>query len=692
MTQTGLSPRREKFFGLWLGLVLLFAGIRFLVFTSSPLFLHNHEELCIGAVAREFIAGPSFPVLDFQYDPYGGGSLIVGITAVPFFLLLGPKFFVLKTVALAWSLGSITIWMFLYRRLLGATGMSAACLFWVFAPLSYQQLSLMTWGNHRESTLLIGAALLLLLKAGGEEAVTGKLARYRGVTSPNRFKLFLCGLILGFSFYFTYSAAIGILTCLVLWLCLVRKGTFIRQAVALGCGMIVGVIPWLVFNITRGWTGLFLYNRSLAGHFGGEAFSHGPSKGLQFLLVELPFSMCPDLASLQPRRSWAAIMSGILIVSLAIFVVKLLRRGKGDRAEGSLTPALVLLVYFPLFFLAYTLGDFKIYPESAGIYAYRYLAPLLPFFALVFGAAAASWQRFRLVLVIPVCLLALGIGETWIRERPDLLDFMNYKGYAYRRLGIEITRGGVLEPEGALARTLAIENERDRRECLQGVALIRAKEKIEAVMEQEGGSEEVLIEAIASIRNLPPESRSAVHSAMADHLLIRSARQEITLSTKGALPETLIDLPPETRELYARAFAAGFAGRTACEEIKSSFQEIAASLALPSSGELWQGLGAACGILGWPEIRKGDPPDMCLASQEATAFYQGLGFADAARLASQPYGIPLGLHDIPRAYHEAYACGAAKRTKSILSEDPVFVRDLNTRIFMSAGMTYTVPE
>lgn len=49
------------------------------------------EEIDRGNIAYEIEHGPLLDVLDYQWAPFFGGSLVMGIAAVPFFALLAPN-------------------------------------------------------------------------------------------------------------------------------------------------------------------------------------------------------------------------------------------------------------------------------------------------------------------------------------------------------------------------------------------------------------------------------------------------------------------------------------------------------------------------------------------------------------------------------------------------------------------------
>src|SRR3989338_10372298 len=83
------------------GLTILFLILRLAVLFSSLDKIYESEELYSGTIAREIIQGPLIPLweyLDYKVEYFPGGTLVVGILAVPFFLLFGQTYIALKLV------------------------------------------------------------------------------------------------------------------------------------------------------------------------------------------------------------------------------------------------------------------------------------------------------------------------------------------------------------------------------------------------------------------------------------------------------------------------------------------------------------------------------------------------------------------------------------------------------------------
>ena len=75
------------------GLLLLYLTVRLVILFSAIDKVHLDEELYRGNIAKEVISGPVLPFLDYQRSEYEGGTLVMGLLAVPFFLIFGYRQF-----------------------------------------------------------------------------------------------------------------------------------------------------------------------------------------------------------------------------------------------------------------------------------------------------------------------------------------------------------------------------------------------------------------------------------------------------------------------------------------------------------------------------------------------------------------------------------------------------------------------
>ena len=146
------------------------------------------EEIARGNVAADLIEGPVLPLIEYQYAHFFGGSLVVGILAVPSFLLFGPSLWALKLVPVLVHLAGVLLLFRLLDRHASRRAAVFGGLLYALSPPGYAQLTTVAWGSHVESNALALAALSLYLDLRGSER-------------PLRARFWL-GLLLGFGLYF----------------------------------------------------------------------------------------------------------------------------------------------------------------------------------------------------------------------------------------------------------------------------------------------------------------------------------------------------------------------------------------------------------------------------------------------------------------------------------------------------------
>ena len=119
--------------------VLLFLGVRLLypVLFAPPRTFVDPEDLVRGTLAYDLIHGLKVPFWDYLADYYSGGSVVVGIVTVPFFLLIGPSLFALRVVAVLVSLAVLLVWCTFVARNFEPRAALFTALFFVLPPPIY---------------------------------------------------------------------------------------------------------------------------------------------------------------------------------------------------------------------------------------------------------------------------------------------------------------------------------------------------------------------------------------------------------------------------------------------------------------------------------------------------------------------------------------------------------------------------
>jgi hypothetical protein len=99
----------------WLGVVAglgAMAGLRIVLIHVNLWDTFYWEEQYRLTIATEILDGPHLPLAEYQADHYQGGSLAVGLLAVPFVATLGARF---ETLPLAFSVATGILWCVLLR-------------------------------------------------------------------------------------------------------------------------------------------------------------------------------------------------------------------------------------------------------------------------------------------------------------------------------------------------------------------------------------------------------------------------------------------------------------------------------------------------------------------------------------------------------------------------------------------------
>lgn len=216
--------------------VALFLISRLAVLFSSIGEVYNSEDLAMGVVAKEAIKGMNLPLFEYPYLTYSGGTLVVGLMAVPFFLLLGPNYFALKLVPLLFSAATLIIlFLFAYKFFNRRVALITAVLY-IFSSFSWCGFNFYL-GFHTESLFFCFLALLIFYE----------------IIFNNKDKPFYylgLGLVCGFGVYFSYTFLVTQAAIAIVWLIHERRLWLKNQFYIYILGFMIGMIPWLFYNLT----------------------------------------------------------------------------------------------------------------------------------------------------------------------------------------------------------------------------------------------------------------------------------------------------------------------------------------------------------------------------------------------------------------------------------------------------------
>ncbi len=209
------------------------------------------EEFEKGAAARLLLGGAKIPWTSLPYHIYEGGGFVQSHLDAIFFLVLGPSVLALKLTSLFWNIAILLMGWRCLDEHVGRSSARAFAVLFVFAPVGFQKLSLLSLGIHFE-------ALWFVL------AIVHFTARIMTSDKSELLDWFLLGLVVGFGFFFSlqvavFAAVAGAFLLYTSWRSLNGSGGLIASL-----GLVLGLTPWLV----------------MFGHWGPKVFDvHGSSVG-----------------------------------------------------------------------------------------------------------------------------------------------------------------------------------------------------------------------------------------------------------------------------------------------------------------------------------------------------------------------------------------------------------------------------
>ena len=413
------SHRRDGALLLLVGAFLTFRVFVLLLGVES---LYHAEELHYGTVAKELLSGLRLPLVEYRLDDNHGASIITGIFAVPWFLLLGPNVIALKLVSLTVALGSFVLLYRLCHRHFGARTAVLAATLVICCPPMYTRLSMVILGHHGEAVFLV----LMVLTLFYDMAFANRIDARRCVA---------LGLIAGFGLWYTPITAVALLSCVVYWMAFAPTLLSARQVGLILAAFVIGVSPWIVLTASGATDGLSLFPylfRDTAGAAGlMEALLRVPARAGKLLLAGLPLSLFFE--DVGPLPGWVLSYGYAAVAGLGL--VWLLRARHRKIFEGSAETPLIL--YVVLFVLGYALTSITI-PNRVGHAFSDYRSLIALYVALLMLLARGldvMWERRKAVGLASV-LVGLGlVGNLQLVWLP--VEFG--RGLSYRGLRIGIS-------------------------------------------------------------------------------------------------------------------------------------------------------------------------------------------------------------------------------------------------------------
>jgi hypothetical protein len=354
--------------------------------------LYDQEELYAGAAAEAIRMGAGLPLKAYRVAPYGSGSLLIPLLAVPLFALFGPYYLIFKIIPLLVTVLGGLAWFLVVRAWWGRRVAAAFGLLYLLAPSMFVRTALIAKGDHAEAMAWIGCVLLLATRAAA-------------CSDPRTQRLWAAatGIGLGLAPFITYStvpvpAAIG------LFLLLRTRARPRPVWIAVAAGFAIGAIPWVASIIATRGTILRVYGRPISNFLSGpemlERVRHLITRGLMAGY---------DLPAGSALRGAAGIV-WLAVVALSVGI--LVRRRSSPAGLCAVTGIAGGL-------LAFCAAS----PDPSS----RYLVPVYPLLLLSIAAAFTPSERpiarprnglSHLAAVPLLAVIVMGLGaQAWVCAR-----------------------------------------------------------------------------------------------------------------------------------------------------------------------------------------------------------------------------------------------------------------------------------
>lgn len=387
--------------------------------------IHYGEEEIRGTIAREIIHGLRMPFFNYRADNYSGGSLVVGIISVPFFIFFGENLIALKlTALLIFTLSLILLYLFCEKFFNRRVAVITSLLF-ILSPKIFTAYSLVTMGFHSESIIFSIMLIFLFFQIFYNQ-------------KSNPIYLFLLGLVGGFGLWFTYIFSITLITCLLFWFSFERRFIFKKEFYIFLTGFLIGFSPWLWFNFTHNFSGMDVVSGGFNVALGGHEFFFHKFKDIIRALVSKENGVWDSLLFLN--------LSYFLVCF--IFFCYLLAREKNSLSR--LVSRILCLKSVPTFnlreakycfFLVYCMIFGLVYFFSNYPAGRRFLIPLFPYaFVIVSLSLDRIWnnkiKNVNASFVIIAFLISVGAinqSELFLKSC-SFGKGWGYKGYSYPNL------------------------------------------------------------------------------------------------------------------------------------------------------------------------------------------------------------------------------------------------------------------
>lgn len=458
--------------------ILLAPGVGLYFHGDMSLQLFNPEEIHRGTTTMDLIDGLLMPFSEYQYAHFFGGSQVVSLLAVPFFWMFGPCLFALKLTGLVFNALMVTFVFLILDRLAGRRAAWFGGLLASLPAPGYVALTLTAFGTHMEHNAISMGIVYLYLLIFEPRDESQSLAS-RG------WLLFLLGVACGFGIYFGY---IILITLLVLFLHrALRAPAFFmgRPFAVLLLGFVVGLLPWLQYNLGHDFKGLMIYGVKPGAIVIslGDRLAALPGR-LQSLLGNI-FPTSAFFKDFGPvDATWLNRLFIGMLVLLAVLATRrvLVRASAGpDSRLGLLKSPLGIMIAYPVLFFLFTSASTLMGGERhSSVVFHRYVYVLYPYLFLAAGLGMERlWRHGRALraagLGALAVLLCFGVAGGAVLVEPSNWGVMlDAPAYSRQQLGRFLALKFEDQPEivaHALARSSRWSNSRERHRLHFGVCI-----------------------------------------------------------------------------------------------------------------------------------------------------------------------------------------------------------------------------
>ena len=406
------------------GFLLLFVASRLLylvLIDPQYLLIYREDELYVGTIAQEIVAGLKMPFTEYSQTNYALGTLVMGALAAGFFLLFGPTVFTLKLAPLLVSTLALVFWYWTIQRYAGERVAGYFAVLFCVSPPLLTATSVATLGTHSESLLFSSLTVFLLFRMLSEE-------------KPSLAYPVLLGFTAGLGLSFAYIYGLTFLALLGFWLWY-DKGRFWRPRVlGFALGFTLGFSPWIIINAQTHFAGLVINGTNVWEHFGLANLWEGLAHPRRLAPVEFLAAIASDDDWDLYRRTVNLLYSVLYLGPILTAEVLRWKAVRSGPAGPRPTPTLIGfgILYLILFALAVQFSDFR---------DARYYLPADPFLFLFVAHSLVRCQdafpliqkKIQTVFLVSVVVLALGTHAPLVSlDRPGTA--LSAKGYAYALL------------------------------------------------------------------------------------------------------------------------------------------------------------------------------------------------------------------------------------------------------------------